>query len=164
MVCGRLADLGKYIPDEYREKIVSFVEKIDKDMPEGFYEIEGEEIFARVMSYDGKERRECAIEAHDKYVDIQFTLSGTEGIDIFKREELKEKTEYSEQDDVVFFYDELEDNRNAEGGRPYINISNISGFFSMIFPNEAHRPQICADEQNRHIKKGVIKIKEHFYE
>lgn len=175
MVCDRLDNLGKYIPSEYREKIAAFVQKINKDMQEGFYEIEGDEIFARVMSYDGKERSECEIEAHDKYVDIQFTLCGIEGIDIFKREELKEKTEYNEQNDIVFFHDEFSgsdgtacgsetDTANPGSGYPYINISNLTGFFSMIFPDEAHRPQICVNEQNRHIKKGVIKIKEHCYE
>lgn len=155
MVCDKLENLNKYIPHSKKEVIGMFVEKIHADMEEGFYEIDGEDVFARVMSYDGKERGACAIEAHNQYVDIQFTLKGIEGIDIFNRAELRTKTEYVIGDDVLFFYDDE---------KAYVQISNRPGYFSMIFSQEAHRPQIAVNKANTFIKKGVIKIKEKCYE
>lgn len=154
MVYDTLENLKWYIPKKKRKVIEDFVSSINEQMQEGYYEIDGDEIFARVMVYDGKMREDCAIEAHNQYVDIQFTLIGIEGIDIFRRKELRERIEYNFQEDIVFF----------EGSQETcVQISNRPGYFSMIFPEEAHRPQIAADKKSVFIKKGVIKIKEKYY-
>ncbi len=51
----------------------------------------------------------------------------------------------------------------APGAEPYVKISNLPGFFSMILPEEAHRPQEFLDGNCALVKKGVIKIKESCY-
>jgi len=42
----------------------------------GKYEIKGDEVFAILQSYDTKEEVDCKLEAHKKYVDIQYMVSG----------------------------------------------------------------------------------------
>lgn len=41
-------------------------------------EIGGENIFALVQKYQGKAKDELILEAHKKYIDIQFVVEGTE--------------------------------------------------------------------------------------
>lgn len=47
---------------------------------------------------------------------------------------------------------------------PSAKICNKVGWFTMLKPHEAHRPQESTDRQCRIVKKGVIKIKEKCYE
>lgn len=150
MIIDRLENLYKYVPEKYINGISSFIQMINEDMEEKTYEIYGTHVFAKVMSYATKPCEICNIEAHDKYIDIQATILGAEGIDIFRREELTEDVPYNAIDDVVFF--------EKKGKRPYAKNSNIPGYFSMIFPAEAHRPQEQVEGYDSFVKKLVIKL------
>ncbi len=118
-------------------------------MPEERSNINKDTVYARIMSYPTKLPKDCMIEAHDDYVDIQFTLVGGEGIDIFPREELHELTADAEKDFLTF----------AADTAPCLSVANLPGWFTMIFPHEAHRPQESLDGKCANVKKGVIKIK-----
>ncbi len=150
MVFDQLQNLSQYVTKEQFQKIDSFLQQLSPDMKEGFYEIDGEAIYARVMSYPTSLRRDCRIEAHDKYIDIQSSLAGMEGIDIFERDRLSVLDEYDEERDVVFFEETIE---------PNVTVRNKTGYFSMIYPGEAHRPQISVNQQCETVKKFVIKIR-----
>lgn len=150
MIMDHLDNLLKYVPDKYREGVKDFLEQVSPEMEERKYEIYGTHIFAKVMSYDTKEKPDCRIEAHDRYIDIQATITGAEGIDVFDRRKLQMEQEYQPDEDVVFF---------AQGEQePYVANHNIPGMFSMLFPEEAHRPQERIDGYESHVKKYVIKM------
>lgn len=150
MVIDRIENLKKYIQENDMKKIQAFLNKLSPEMEEGQYEIDGDNIYARVMSYNTSRRKDCKIEAHDLYIDIQSTLVGSEGIDVFHREELNEKISYNEIKDVRMY---------DESNRQYVTVDNLPNYFSMLFPEEAHRPQISLDEKCNVVKKFVIKIK-----
>lgn len=150
MIMDRLEKLVEYIPDQYREGVSAFLDMVSDDMEEKTYEIYGTHVFAKVMSYPTKEPMDCKIEAHNRYIDIQATISGAEGIDLFKRVELKEQVSYNEANDVAFY---VEDNEQA-----FASNRNIPGYFSMIFPEEAHRPQERVEGCDNFVKKFVIKL------
>lgn len=149
MVFDQLKNLNKYVTQEQFLKIKGFLEKLSPDMEEGYYEIDGEMIYARVMSYATSLRQDCRIEAHDRYIDIQSSLTGIEGIDIFSRNELDVLEEYNRDVDVAYYQETVD---------PLVWIHNRSGYFSMIFPEEAHRPQISVNQKCEIVKKFVIKI------
>lgn len=149
MVHDQLSRLGLYLPERQREDIANFLVNIREDMPEERSNIDKDTVYARIMSYPTKLPKDCTIEAHDEYVDIQFTLVGGEGIDIFPREELHELTADAEKDFFTF----------AADMAPCLSVSNLPGWFTMIFPHEAHRPQESLDGKCAIVKKGVIKIK-----
>lgn len=150
MILDKLTNLKKYLPQEYISQVSVFLYNLSPDMAEGRYEIMGDRIFARVMSYATSPKEECAIEAHDRYIDIQATLTGAEGIDIFQRSLLTIKTPYDVTSDAVFF--------ERENAIPYASNVNLPGYFSMIFPEEAHRPQEHIAGQPGFVKKFVIKM------
>lgn len=154
MINDKMENLLNYIPQGKKNEIERFLLLVKPEMDEKRYEIDGNDIFAMIMSYNGKCRKECRIEAHDQYVDIQFTLIGKEKIELYERKKLKKTGSYNKESDVIFF-DETEE--------CYLSVSNCEGFFTMIFPNEAHCPQIMVNEYSKYIKKGVIKIKESLF-
>lgn len=150
MIIDKVKNMERYIPEKYREKIIQYMKSVTPEIEEGRYEIEGEEVFARVMSYETKPRAKCRIEAHNQHIDIQITLSGAESIDIFERTGL-EIEETRTEEDIVFF---LENNRCR-----YAANNNIPDYFTMIFPEEAHRPKEQVLGFDAYVKKIVIKIK-----
>ncbi|GHU49963.1 hypothetical protein AGMMS49975_00040 [Clostridia bacterium] len=145
MILSEIKYLKKYLP-KHKKKIMRFINEMPKDIADGEYPIAGEKVFARVMSYDTKPENECKIESHKKYVDIQCTLAGVEGIGIFDRK-LTPKDEYDKDNDVIFY----------EPGEPLYTAAVNAGYFAMIFPNEPHRPQTYL-RGDIGIRKFVIKI------
>ncbi len=149
MIHDRLENIGLYLPSGYRDVIGRFLADVRVDITEGRIELDGDTIYARIMSYPTKLVKDCVIEAHDIFVDIQFTLVGGEGISIFPRQELRELVADKEKDFYTFVADMS----------PQLSVSNLPGWFTMIFPHEAHRPQESLDGKCSIVKKGVIKIK-----
>ena len=133
------------------EMALEFLRSIDADHEEGQIQLQGEEIFARIMSYDTQAPEVSKVEAHNVYVDIQMTLRGAEGIDWWLRETLPIKQDYDELRDVLFF----DATEIAPRGRADLH----AGYFAVFFPHDAHRPKQMVGGQSEHIKKVVVKIK-----
>jgi len=152
MVNSKLTNLSKYLPSDVWEKIERFLFGINQSTPDAYYPIDGDRVFARVMSYSVRNKEDCKIEAHNRYVDIQSTIIGAEGIDIFERKCLDVIESYKSEDDVMFFAD--------PGKLPYVSVVNNPGYFTMLFPEEAHRPMLKTEIHNTDepIKKFVIKV------
>lgn len=150
MVYSKLCNISRYISEDNYKCIKEFVESINPEMEERLYSLNGDEIYARVMSYTTPEPGECKIEAHNRYIDIQSTIVGAEGISVFDRSMLIEATPYSKEEDVAFF-------RFSEDALRAHTI-NVPGYFTMLFPEDAHRPQEMVNGFGR-VKKFVIKIK-----
>ncbi len=150
MVYDKLTNLINYLPEETYARIEPFLKSINENMEEKRYEISGDSIYARVMSYSTPEPSGCKIEAHNKYIDIQASIVGAEGISIFERNKLTERQPYSEEKDVVLF------DYNEEALR--VHTINVAGYFTMLFPEDAHRPQEFVDGYGS-VKKFVIKVR-----
>lgn len=155
MIVDKLENLERYIPKQYKKEILQWVGNVHQDMPEGIYTIAGEDVYAKVLSYRTKLEESCKIEAHGRYVDIQSTICGVEGINVYRRELQERESEYDNEKDVLFY------KRNQE---PYLRVKVKEGYFAMLFSHEAHQPEISFDGECSEIKKFVIKIKEQLYE
>jgi YhcH/YjgK/YiaL family protein len=149
MIFDKLENLKKYLTADDYKKIKCFLDTVSPDMPEGFYPIDGDHIFAKVMSYETKSSEHCAIEAHNKYIDIHSTLYGAELIDVFPRAQLTVEKPYNEKDDAEFYV--------CEGALIHARTNNYPGYFSLIFPYEAHRPKGRVEDIET-VKKFVIKL------
>lgn len=149
MVYAKITDLSKYLDKDVYQQVESFLKQVSEDLPDGEYPIKGDSVYARVMSYSTSLPKECKIEAHDKYIDIQATIVGAEGISVYERDRLREKIPYDAEKDVVFF--------ETEGALANAHTENVPGFFTMLYPEEAHRPQERVRNVDR-VKKFVIKV------
>jgi len=149
MIFSKLSNLSQYLEHDVYVEVKRFLEQVNENMPDGRYEIWGDKVYARVMSYNTGLPEECKIEAHNKYIDIQATIVGAEGIGVYEREQLSEKGAYQQDKDVVFF--------EGTGAKMIAHTVNIPGYFTMLFPEDAHRPQERVLEIEK-VKKFVIKV------
>ncbi len=150
MVYDKIENLNKYVSREDYEKMKRFLDIVAENMAEGKYEIDGNLIYANVESYDTKEFSDCRIEAHNAYIDIQCAISGAEGIGVYHRSDLEAIDEYDAVKDVIHF--------NKDTSIEVAHTVNRAGYFTMLYPDEAHCPKQKVTGFSR-VKKYVIKMR-----
>lgn len=143
----KLADKYDYLSEKFA-KTYHFLRTADLEaLPVGNTEIDGKNVFANVQEYTSMPWEECAFEAHDRYFDIQYVVSGREIFGYAKRESLKEKAPYDPEKDLVFF-------EEPEGcGQILLE----AGDLAVVPPEDAHKPRCMAGERCR-VKKIVVKV------
>jgi YhcH/YjgK/YiaL family protein len=112
----------------------------------GKYEIDGENIFALINEYKTKSESEGKLEAHRKYIDVQYVISGEElmGYSPLGSQQILEP--YKDENDIIFF----------KGEKSFTKVS--SGMFAIFFPEDVHMPGIN-DGKISDVKKLVIKVR-----
>ena len=120
---------------------VDIVKALSKDHPLGRFELEGGAYYNVVISKSRKEE-DALYEAHRKYIDLQYILSGSEVMGCAPLSSATEKTPYSEESDCAFY--------TAEGSFETYN----EGDFVFFFTDDAHMPAIGDGE----CKKVIVKI------
>ena len=132
-------------------KAFDFIENTDlKNLNPGKYEIEGKNIFALISEYQTKPESEGKLEAHRKYIDVQYVISGEErmGYAPLNKQEIIEK--YKEENDIIFY----------KGEKSFTKVEE--GMFAIFFPVDLHMPGISTGNPPRadsHVKKLVIKVR-----
>ena len=101
MVFDRIENLGKYLPADKMAKLAPVIAQLTPDCEERTYEVDGDNMFIKAMSYTAIDPKDCKIEAHDKYIDIQVTITGSEGISVFERDALSVSVPYDEAKDML---------------------------------------------------------------
>jgi beta-galactosidase beta subunit len=88
------------------------------------------------------------LEAHRKYIDIQFLLSGVELLGYAPLKGLPFAEEYNHQKDIAFFHtpDEI------------TKVKLEPGLFGILFPDDAHLPA-CQLVGPTEVRKVVIKVR-----
>lgn len=148
MIYDSLDNLHLYGTGNLWKSICQRALSLDASTRDGFYPIKDEVAFCRVMEYPTKFHKDCSIEGHQRYVDIQFTLGGAEGIDVFSSSSLSLDIPYNDETDVAFF---------TSSERPVISTQNHVGFFTLLLPHDIHRPQVAVEPYVQ-VKKAVIKV------
>jgi len=113
----------------------------------GRHELEGSDLFVSVDEYVSKDESDTRLEAHRKYADIQYIISGDEIMGIVPLGKTSETVPYNAEKDVVFLESDKEKLLHATPGRYFI-----------FFPDDAHKPGIKVVGQAT-VKKAVIKVR-----
>ncbi len=147
-----IADIIENAQDYYKlgenfQKGFEFLKNTDlKKLENGKYEIEGDNVFVSVQDYQTKPESEGKFEAHKKYADIQFIISGEEKIGYTNIRNCTTTTFYDDTNDIVFL----------EGKGDFITAHENS--FLIFMPQDAHMPCISIDD-SKYVKKAVVKVK-----
>lgn len=150
MIIDRLENWELYNFGPAWKLAFDFLMSLTPESVEKKYALQGDDIFAYVMSYDTKEPESARLEAHQKYVDIQTVITGVEGFEWFSKDELEVDTLYNEDKDVEFF-------KRSSAGPARVNITPHT--FIMFYPQDAHMPSLSIGGKSEYIKKVVVKIK-----
>jgi YhcH/YjgK/YiaL family protein len=97
---------------------------------------------------DSKPISEGKLEAHRKYIDIQFLLTGEELLGYTPVKDLTVAEEYNPQKDIAFFNTPKE----------ITKVKLEPGLFCILFPDDAHLPG-CRLAEPAEVRKVVIKVR-----
>lgn len=126
-------------------KAIGFLLRPDlNELPVGKYEIDGDLVYAMVAKDFGRKKEDALLEIHEKYIDIQLVLAGTDEMGWKSIKSCKHPTgDYDKESDIQFFADD-----------PDAWLPIERGFFVIFFPEDAHMPMISAGR----LHKVVVKI------
>ncbi|WP_269526003.1 YhcH/YjgK/YiaL family protein [Coraliomargarita parva] len=151
MIVDHIQHWQSYSLGEAWEKAFAFLEGLGPDAEEREYPIDGDTLFARVMSYETKEDSapNAVLEAHREFADIQMSLVNAERIAVYPTHELTTKTPYSEEKDAEFFQYEAP---------AALQLSMRPGTFALLLPQDAHMPGLHPEDATVTVKKVVVKV------
>ena len=112
-------------------------------VPDGRYELD-DGVFYMVQSYETKEKNDTP-EAHRKYIDIQYIVSGKEAIGYGSLEKMTEVVKANPEGDIWLYH----------GPLSYVTLE--SGFFGIFFPQDAHAPAVAVGGCGP-ARKVVVKV------
>lgn len=146
MIVDNLENCEKYYSlNSGIEKAFEFFKSHNlSDFEAGSYKIDGDDLYVNINEYETKEEQK--LEAHRKYIDIQIMLKGEEFMGYTNIKNTKPSIPYNEGKDIVFLHGETD------------KILATSNNFFIFFPEDAHKPSLCAKSQNQ-VKKAVFKVR-----
>ena len=147
MIVDRLKNVALYGADKKLARALEWLAKADfSKLSPGRVEIDGDNVFALVQSYQSRLRAQCQFEAHRKYIDVQYVIEGTEQMGYAHLSALKSAAAYSAEKDAEML--------TGEGSF----IAAPAGTFIVFFPEDAHMPGIAIGKPAQ-IRKVVIKVR-----
>ena len=126
---------------------LQFLKNATPDIENGVHEF-NTKVKAIVSEYKTKVANEYGYDAHSKYIDIQYLLSGTEKVCCLPVEKLQEKKPYKEDIDAAFYTANVQP----------IEMELGNGYFAIYYPQDGHMPCLCV-ERPENVKKIVIKVR-----
>jgi len=146
MILDLLEALPRYAALNSRfDLVVDALRRMDvSSMPDGHYEIDGQNVFLILSEGTGKGRQAARLEAHERYIDIQISLAGTEEIGWKTLWHCRSSLGiFDTAKDIIFFSD-----------APDSWVSVPPGHFAIFFPEDAHAPLAGTGP----LRKAIFKI------
>lgn len=144
MVFDRIEEQERYYGlHPMMEEAFAFLAESDTLNP-GRYELSGG-MYATVSEGETRQIREVPLEAHRRYIDLQYCCAGGERLAWAHVQELEPLGEYDPEKDLVLL----------QG--PCTTVSAKPGNFCILFPSDGHKA-CCHNEFPKHYKKVVVKI------
>jgi len=144
-IVGQLAHYQEFVdlhPDF--AKAFAFLSDSAAALSPGRYEIDGDRLFCLISRGAAKERSAARLEAHRKYIDIQYIISGADEMGWKAVKECQNiDAAYDEGKDIEFYRD-----------APTLWKTVPAGSFAIFFPKDAHAPMTGQGE----IHKAVVKV------
>lgn len=146
MFVGKLSQTEKYYDMHPAfEKAFKYLRETDlTKLAMGRNEIDGDKMFCLVSKGPGKKREDAKLEAHRKYIDIQYIISGTDEMGSKPTADCAEvETAYDATKDLEFFKDKA------------VKWTKVpAGSFAIFYPEISHAPLVSDGE----IHKAVLKV------
>ncbi len=146
MILDHLDQYQTYLPlGERFQRAFAFLRSNDlAGLADGRHEIQAQEVFALVSRTAGRGKANSPLEAHRRYIDIQFVLAGRDVMGHRPAAGCQAQSPgYDAAKDLVFFVDE-----------PESWLAVPAGQFAIFFPADAHAP-LTGEGQ---VHKVVVKV------
>lgn len=128
-------------------KVINFINSNDLNtLPVGRYSL-GQDDYVNIEKYFTRARDDAQYESHERYCDIQYVISGSEDIEVAKKDFLKIEKSYDNERDICFY------SSRFDGYRFQMD----SGDYLVLMPEDAHMPCLSREKPNN-VKKAIFKI------
>lgn len=149
MIFDTLSNSARYESLNSRfAKAFAYLRTVDGSQPLGRHDLDGDDCFALVQTYETKPQEKALFEAHRKYIDVQFIQSGRETILWAPLASMAEETMAFDQSKDAALWKLVPDTTA-------IHVS--AGHFAILFPEDAHAPCIEWDQPET-VFKVVVKV------
>lgn len=132
MIYDLIENLGTYdeVTPDFK-KAMEIIRTVDLNAVEpGTYHVDGSEMYYNVMDSKLVGREDTRWECHDKFIDIQYAVSGCgECIDCAPRSSFTDFV-IDPENDIAF----------SDHDPAHISLDLCAGSFAVFFPQDAHRP------------------------
>ena len=148
MIHDHIDRIGLYRFGRAAAQAFEFLKTLTPDTPDATCEIIGRDVYAMVQSYDTETDPPPILEAHRKYIDIQYCIAGAEYIAVAPLDESTVKTPYDEEKDVAFYH-----------AQKMMSLCAMTpGRFVLLVPSDEHFAKYAAEAPCR-IRKAVVKLR-----
>lgn len=154
MIVANLEEIGQVIPagpcEHNLQVAFDYLRTVrDTDLPDGRIEIDGDRVFALVQSYCSVLPGETvALEAHRKYIDVQYIAQGEEAMGWTTTDRLTEDVPFDEAKDIWF-------GNLPAGDTTFLRLK--AGQLAVFFPTDGHTPRLAYLEPLP-VKKYLVKV------
>lgn len=146
MILDVLSQSGRYTRLHAQfERAFTFLARTDLSaLAPGRHVLDGDLLYVSIDQKEGRGRERARLEAHRRYIDIQFTVDGEEEIGWMPiSDAARPMGLFDTSRDIIFFED-----------RPTSWLSVPPGRFAIFFPEDAHAPLAGQGL----LKKAIVKI------
>ena len=132
MILDRLENAKRYVPVHPGfEAAFSFLKQSSlNEFKEGKKQIDGERLFALALNAKGKGKQDARLESHRRYIDLQYTLEGSDFIGYETKSACTaDEKDYDAESDIEFYTNS-----------PTTWLAVPAGSFAIFFPEDVHAP------------------------
>ncbi len=129
-----------------------FLKMVDLNtLPVGRYHISGDDVYLLIQEAGLKPREQGIWEAHKLYADIQLVIHGEEFLGFGNTQEMDILQPYDAKRDIVIFKPKIDG----------LMLPVADGDFVILFPQDAHCPCLCREQENACMKsrRAVVKVR-----
>ena len=148
MIYDHIEKIGLYRFSPATMKAFEFLKTLTPDTPEETFELMGCDLYVMVQSYETEAEPSPILEAHRRYIDIQYCIAGAEYIAAAPLDESTLKTPYDDAKDVAFYHAQ----------KMMTLCAMTPGRFVLLFPSDEHFAKWAAEAPGR-VKKAVVKLR-----
>lgn len=137
-----------YAKDKLMKKALDYIRKVDAGIADGKYEIDGDDVFARVVSYELDPAQPKDLEGHRTYIDVQVILTGCERLEVSHRQDLTVTMPYNAEKDAELF----------KSPQELTSLIMDQKMIAIFYPQDLHRPASPGSHKQK-IHKLVVKVR-----
>ena len=150
MIIDSLKNQTLYPYGDLWNKAFAFLRTVTPELEAGRYDIDGDNLFANLNCYETKPRTDAKPEDHQRYIDIQVIISGSETFEIFPKKGLRPVEPYDTERDLQFYH--LPDEPAP------VRFTLTPGQFAVFFPEDVHMPGLQSGDSAKPVQKVVLKV------
>jgi len=151
MIQTSVAELSRYSSlNPYFETAFAALAKLASEpYVKGRHEVDGDNVFVNALEYDTHPVEGALAEAHKKYIDVMWIVSGKEQLGYYPTAGHKE---------ITMAYDEAGDCLLAKIEKDSTYVQFFAGNVVILFPEDGHAPGLDLDG-TQHVQKLIAKVR-----